>query len=127
LGDWPRYDYNLEAGTIIFSDLGVPKVIATIQIVGSTSFRARNWLWAWANSHWPSERVTDAERVRAFGEEHRICELTHDYVGGVADLNSLDWELTAVMVQVTGALGAYRPPDDGGGLYLTYKSMAFVS
>jgi hypothetical protein len=128
LGDWPRYDYELAAGTMIFSDRGVPKITAAIQIVGSTSFKARNWLWAWANSHLPTERVTDAELVRAFGEEHGICELTHDYVGGEADLNSLGWELTAVIVRVTGALGAYRPPrDDGGDVYLTYKSVAFVS
>jgi len=30
LGDWPRYDYDLESGTLTFSDDGIPKVIAEI-------------------------------------------------------------------------------------------------
>lgn len=128
LNDWPRYDYDVDAGTLIFSDQGVAKVIAEIQIVGTTSVKAGNWLWAWANSHWPSERVTDAELVRAFGEEHGICELTHDYVEENADLNALGWELASVTARVTNALGAYRPPrDEGGGLFLTYKSMVWAS
>jgi hypothetical protein len=74
LGDWPRYDYDVDTGTLIFSDQGASKVIAEIQIVGTTSVKAGNWLWAWANSDCPSERVTDAELVRAFGEEHGICD-----------------------------------------------------
>ena len=128
MSDWPRFDYDVDAGTLIFSDQGIAKVIAEIQIVGTTSFKARNWLWAWANSNWPAERVTDAELVRAYGKEHGICELTHDYVEEEEDLNALVWELTAVMARVTNALGAYRPPsDDGGGLYLTYKSLVWAS
>jgi hypothetical protein len=126
ISDWPRWDYELEAGTLTFSDQGVPKVVCEIQIVGTTSFKAGDWLWAWGNSHWPAERVTDSELVRAFGREHGICELTHDYVE-VEDLNTLGWELTAVMARVTDAIGAYRPPDDNGALFLTYKSVAWAS
>lgn len=128
LGDWPRYDYDLDAGTLVFSDQGVPKVIAEIQVAGTTSFKAGDWLWAWANSHWPPQRVVDSQVARDFGVEHGICELTHDNVGDAEDLNALGWELTAVMVRITGALGAYRPPrDEGGGLYLVYKSMVWAS
>jgi hypothetical protein len=126
LGDWPRYDYDVDAGTLIFSEDGAAKVIAEIQIVGTTSETAGDWLWAWANSHWPAERVADSERVRAFGEEHGICELTHE---GIEDenLNALGWELTAVMARVTEALGAYRPPGDDGALFLTYRTIAWAS
>jgi len=126
LDDWPRFDYDVDAGTLVFSDGGVPKVIAEIQIVGTTSVKAGDWLWSWGNSHWPSERVSDAELVRAFGEEHGICELTHKNVED-GDLNALGWELTAVMVRVTNALGAYRPRrEEGGGLYLAYKAIAWA-
>jgi hypothetical protein len=125
IGKWARYDYDVDAGTLIFSDQGVAKVIAEIQIVGTTSAKAGNWLWAWANDHWPVERTLDAERGRAFGEEHGICELTHAYVED-DNLNNLGWELTAVMARVTDALGAYRPPDDNGALFLSYKSVAWV-
>ena len=126
-GDWPRFDYDIDAGTLTFSEAGVAKVIAEIQIVGTTSFKAGNWLWAWANSHWPSERVTDSERLRAFGAEHGICDLTHDYVED-DELNAFGWELTAVTARITGALGAYRPPrDEGGGLYLVYRNIQWAS
>jgi len=127
LGDWPRFDYDVGAGTLIFSEHGAPRVIAEVQIAGTTSLKARDWLWSWGNSHWPAERVTDSELVRAFGEKHGICELTHDCVED-DDINALGWELTAAMVRVTDVLGAYRPPgDEGGGLYLTYKSMVWAS
>jgi hypothetical protein len=125
LGDWPRYDYDLTAGTLTFSEDGVVRVIARIQVVGTTSFKAGNWLWAWANAYWPAQLTTDSELVRTFGTEHAICQLTHDYVED-DDLNGLGWELTAVMVRLTNALGAYRPRHEGGGLYLTYKSIAWA-
>lgn len=127
LGDWPRYDYDLEAGTLTFSEAGVPKVVAEIQIAGTTSFKAGDWLWAWGNSHWPAELITDSEQVRAFGEEHRISELAESYVTD-EDLNALGWELTSIAVRINDALGAYRPPrEEGGGLFLIYKSIGWAS
>ena len=127
LDAWPRFDYDVDAGTLIFSDNGTPKVIAEIQIIGTTSVNAGNWLWAWANSDWPANQVADATLVRAFGEKHGICELTHDTIEG-ENLNALGWELTAVAALVTDAVGAYRPPrEEGGGLYLSYKSIAWAS
>jgi hypothetical protein len=127
LGGWPRFDYDVNAGTLIFSERGVAKVIAEIQIVGTTSSKAGNWLWAWANSHWPRECIADAERVRAFGEEHGICELSRDYVED-DDLNGLGWELTAVTARVTDAIGAYRPPrDEGGAIYFTLRNIAWAA
>jgi hypothetical protein len=126
LGTWPRYDYDLDAGILTFSDQGVSKVIAEIQVVGSTSQRAGDWLWAWANSHWPPEMVIDSRLARAFGQEHGVCELTHESLEE-EDLNSLGWSLTAVTARLANALGAYRPPrDEGGALFLIYKSMAWV-
>jgi len=126
IGEWSRYDYDLDAGNIIFSDRGVAKVIAEIQIVGTTSGRAGNWLWAWANSHSPPELVTDSMLVRAFGEQHDIDELTQDSLID-DDLNAMGWELTSVAARICNAIGAYRPPrQDGGGIYFIYKTVAWV-
>lgn len=129
LGGWERFDYDLDAGTLVFSDGGTAKVIADIQIAGSTSAAGGTWLWAWANSHWPPDRVADSDLVRTFGEEHGICELTHDYLEDEeGDLNALGWELTAVAVRLSEAVGAYRPPrDEGGGLYLVIRSVGWAS
>jgi hypothetical protein len=133
LGQWPRYDYDLVSGTVRFSHDGIVRVMAEVEIAGSTSSAAGDWLWSWANPHFPKERCADAERVRAFGHENGISELTEEHVTGgdlsKPDLGGLGWELTAVMVRVTNVLGAYCPPrpDDAGRLYLTCKSVAWVA
>jgi len=126
IGGWPRFDYDIQAGTLTFSERGRAKVIAEIQVAGSTSFKAGNWFWAWANAQVTTARSADAALVRTFGEEHGIAELVHDRVRD-PDLDALGWEMTAVMVRVTNALGAYRPPrTEGGALYLTLKSVGWV-
>jgi hypothetical protein len=127
LGAWSRYDYDFDEAKITFSDRGVAKVIAEIQIAGSTSGRAGNWLWAWANSNLPPALVKDASLARAFGEQHGICELTDEVVSD-DDINALGWKLTSLAVRIGNAIGAYRPPrDEGGGIYLTYKSIGWAS
>ena len=127
LGNWSRYNYDLKAGKLLFSEAGVVKVVAEIQIAGSTSAKADNWLWAWANSNWPLELVADAQLARSFGEKHNIGELTQDYVKD-DDLNALGWELTSAVTRICNACGAYRsPPDDGVGLYLVLKTISWAS
>jgi hypothetical protein len=134
LGDWPRYDYDLVAGTVRFSDQGIVRVMAEIDIAGTTSIAGDDWMWAWANPHLPKELCTAAERVRAFGREHGIDELVRERVTETGHtrvdqmLEGLGWDLAAVMVRVTNVLGAYCPPTrDTGRLYLTCKTIAWVS
>ena len=59
ISSWPRWDYDLEAGTLTFSEKGIPKVIAEIQVTGGTSISGGTWLWSWANGNLPS-KVTHA-------------------------------------------------------------------
>lgn len=135
LGHWARYDYDLVSGTVRFSNDGIVRVMAEVEIAGTTSSAGGDWLWSWANPHFPQARTADAERVRAYGHEHGISELTDEHVTGGAligsgtNLDGLGWELTAVMARVTGVIGAYCPPsrNDAGRLYLTCKSIAWVS
>ncbi len=127
LGSWSRFDYDVATRQLVFSEDARPKVMAEIQVVGTTSEKGGNWLWAWANSHWPPDAVEDATRVCSFGEEHRIGELTSGYVED-DDLNALGWELAAVAARVCDAAGAYRPPrDEGGGLYLLLRSVRWAT
>ncbi|QND60726.1 DUF6882 domain-containing protein [Mesorhizobium huakuii] len=129
LGHWPRYDYDLTTGRLLFSDNGTVKVVAEIQIAGSTSAKAGNWLWAWSNSNLPGELLGDAKRVRSFGEENDIAELQQAYVTDTKDdLEALGWDLTAAMVRICDALGAYRSPrGEGGGLYLILKRVDWAN
>jgi uncharacterized protein DUF6882 len=45
IGHWERWDYDLDSGTLVFSESGAPKVIAQIQAAGTTSKTSRTWLW----------------------------------------------------------------------------------
>lgn len=129
LGSWPRYDYDLKSGKLLFSDQSVVKVVAEIQIAGSTSAKASNWLWAWANSNLPGELLSDSKLVRSFGEKNGIDELAQAYVTDTQDdLEVLGWELTGAMIRICNALGAYRSPRGaGGGLYLILKNINWAS
>jgi hypothetical protein len=129
INDWPRWDYDIDAGTLVFSDDTGPRVQAAIQVAGSTSANAGNWLWAWANSQCPDAIVQGSLLAKRFGEEHGIDELVRDVVGDERDdLNGLGWSLTAVAAKVSDAVGAYRPPrSEGGGLYLMYTRVDWVA
>ena len=128
LGRWKRFDYDLEAGTLTFSEDGKAKVIVEVEAVGTTSGTAGNWLWSWANSGLPAERCAGAQLARRFGEENGISELVEELVEAEHDVNGLGWSLTAVVARLTDGLGAYRPPrEDGGGLFLVYRSISWAS
>lgn len=129
LGSWSRYDYDLTAGTLLFSQDGVVKVVAEIQIAGPTSAKASNWPWAWANSNLPTGLLSDAKLVRSFGEKNGIDELAQAYVADTDnELEVLGWELAGAMVRICDALGAYRSPrGEGGALFLIFKSISWAS
>ena len=128
LGSWSRYDYDMTTGKLLFSKDGAIKVIAEIQIAGSTSARADNWLWAWANSNLPDELLCDSKLARSFGEKNSIDELAQAYVTDTNDdLEALGWELTGATVRICDSLGAYRSPrGEGGALYLIVKNVSWA-
>lgn len=124
LGSWPRFDYDLEQAALIFSEDGMPKVRAQIQVAGSVG--SHDWLWSWANTSLPEICFSDVLNVRAFGAEHGIEILTSSSVGS-DELSQLGWDLTAVAARVTGAIGAYRAPTKSGAIFSLIKSIGFVS
>lgn len=127
INDWPRWDYGLKDCSLIFSDQGVPRVVAEVRLIGSTSKALNNWQWAWANSNWPPEVVSGVEAVKAYGEEHAIAELTHGWVEDDDDLNQKGWELSAVAARLLNGLGVYRPQTDNGALFFLYRSLRHLT
>jgi hypothetical protein len=120
LGNWPRYDYDQDLGTLVFSRDGRRGVAADIELVGSTSKISGTWLWSWAN---PSilERVRQQmTQVREYGEAHGLEKLTTakwpaDEIDG--------WEMTAIAAFVLQAEGAYRSPDEKGALFMLLRDV----
>jgi hypothetical protein len=126
VGSWDRWDYDMDTGVLLFSDAERrARVAAEFQIVGSTG--PRDWLWSWGNESLPSSCTQDMLRVRAFGDEHGIDELTQDFLEA-SDLDALGWEVTAVAAKILGSVGSYRPKGEGqGALFLVLQSIRFVS
>src|SRR5215469_9520447 len=93
ISSWPRWEYDLEQGTLIFSEKDVPRVSATIQVVGTTSNSGGTWLWGWANESLTQKVTTELAKVRAFGEAEKIAELTE---AELPDDEYLGWGMTAI-------------------------------
>ncbi len=124
LTTYERYDYDQNTGDFVFSDQGVPKVIARFQVVGSISSEAKTWLWAWANAYILETACDQILRVRDFGIKHGIAKLTESKWTGVeAD----GWEMAAVSVAILNAKGAYRCPSKNGFMFVVYTDIRFVA
>jgi hypothetical protein len=123
IGSWPRWDYNLERGTLTFSENGTPKVLASIQVIGTTSVSGGTWMWGWANESLPSNVTKAVAKVREFGEAGNIEELTE---AELPDNEHLGWGMTAVAAKLLRAKGAYRCPATNGFVYVTYSSIGFA-
>jgi len=126
ISDWPRWDYDMDACSLIFSEEGKPRVVAEVLLIGSLSDERNNWQWGWANTHWPKPVIAGMEEVRAFGETHAIEELTQGWVEDADDLNQRGWELSAVATRVLDGLGVYRPKTSNGAIFFMYRSIRLV-
>lgn len=120
LNKWPHWDYELEEGTLTFSEGGVPKVVADIQLVGSSSTALGTWMWAWGYNDVPPDVVKGMGIVREFGIAESIPSLTEKLI---PDDEYLGWAQTAVAARVLGAKGGYRCPSKDGFLYMVYTDI----
>jgi hypothetical protein len=124
LAEWPRYAYDLETASLVFSRDGVPHVIAKVQLVGTIDGEEKTWRWGWADLSVPDVSTRRMEELRAFGEREGIAELTAE---ALLNEKYLGWEMTAVAAKVLGAKGAYRcPRAEGGTAYFVYTEIAFA-
>ena len=124
MGAWPRFDYDLDAAALTFSDESGPRVVADIQVVGTVG--SKDWLWGWANPHFPKVCTADMDRVRAYGEEHGIPDLTSEVLEA-ENLEGLGWMMTAVSARLLAAAGAYRAPTKNGPVFFALRSVGWVT
>jgi hypothetical protein len=123
LGEHKRYDWDQEKGELIFSNDGIPAVIAKIDFVGSFSSKSNTWLWAWANFHLLENVRLQVEKVREFGEAQGFPRLTTaKWVAEESD----GWEMSAVAARVLDAKGIYLSPRDGGATFMIIKEIRKV-
>jgi len=123
LGEWERYDYDQDTGLLTFSSDGIPRLIADIDVVGSTSTTSGTWLWSWDNESILDSMKERMKRVRAVGEARGFVRLTDArWAADEAD----GWELTAAAALLLKAEGAYRSPHDRGALFMILHNVRWA-
>jgi hypothetical protein len=123
LSSYERWDWDDARGAVVFSDGGVPRVIAQAQLVGSFSGKTSTWLWAWANSSVEPRLYRDLAEVRRFGEHQGIWQLTT----AKWEAEETDgWEMTSITAYVLQAKGAYRMPHGHLRTFAILESIAWA-
>lgn len=115
-----RWDADLDAGTITFTNAKGWTIIAPMQVVGTLNTADGTFLWGWDHPSVPQPLRRAAERVRAFGAAQGLEALTTRKIE--AD-EAQGWELTALAMHLDGAQGAYRAPSGATLLFLTYGEL----
>jgi hypothetical protein len=112
-----RWDMNQDDGELIFSFADGRRATCPAQIIGSYAKADRTWLWAWANPSIDEKLKKDALKVRKYGEEHHIAQLTtRKFVGTEEDA----WALTAIAIKLCGEQGGYRGGAGTGAVFLAF-------
>jgi hypothetical protein len=120
LGRHKRWDYDQETASLVFSNDGVPAIVADVEFIGSISTQSNTWRWAWANfNNLPNVRSRIAA-VRDFGEQQGYSRLT---VPQWAAEEVDGWEMAGIAVHVLGARGVYRVPSDNGFLFIAITDL----
>jgi len=97
----------------------IGEVSFSAQLIGTESEATETWLWAWANeqSNLPEDVLEIAHKMKAYGEEHQIPELTNGNTIPVDDrVSGNRFGLLACALFDGNAY--FRAPYDGGALYL---------
>lgn len=121
LASMPHAHLNEVTGQLIFSDQSnVPRVLATVQIVGSVNVQERTWLWSWANPEVDASLYRDILDVQMLGRTREIEQLTTPFWDG----DAVDgWEVTSISAYVLQAAGAYRAATPQGFTYFVLTSV----
>ena len=112
--DW---NADMDAGTISFG----PGLVFPLQALGTFSHVSETWRWAWvgADPSWPARLLSQAEQLRAYGEQHGIELLSvGEFDATAQDLHAIG----AIASGLFGASGYYLANYGQGTLVLTLKS-----
>ena len=112
-----NWQFDAEKGTIIFGN----DIEMAVQILGSYSFQSQTWLWVWANEQidYPAEILTNANELKAMGEQYNIEFLTKPQY----HIEPTDVHALGMIASGEFAASAYYAGDYGDGiaLFLLYN------
>jgi len=120
IGAFERYDYDQANKQLVFSNHGVPGVVADFEVVGTHSRVSGTWMWSWANFSMLPKVRTRMKRVRTLGEEHAFPRLTtHLWPADECDA----WNMAAIAAHVLKAKGVYRSPGKSSDMYMVLSKI----
>jgi hypothetical protein len=123
LGEYEHWNWDQDTGELVFSSNGIPKVVASIEFIGSISTVSDTWLWSWANFSLNENVRSLVKKVRDFGEKHGYPRLTTPKWSA----QEVDgWEMTSLAAYVLDARGAYRTPSENGFTFLAIMDIRRV-
>lgn len=115
--DAARWDVDLEAGTIIFTNQKGWTITAPVEVVGTLNTADGTFLWGWDHPSVPEAVRGAARRVRDFGVAQGLEALTTRMIEASEEDG---WELTGLAMHLGGAQGAYRAPTGSTLMFMTY-------
>lgn len=117
--DW---SVDQDQGQIVFDHKGITAT-APVQIVGTYNSEDSTWLWGWDHPSVVPALQQHARRVREYGDEHGISQLT---TRKLACTENQAWEFAALACKLSGAQGAYRGPAGSAFVFLTFGDVTLT-
>lgn len=123
IGEYERFDWDQEKGTLVFSDNDQAVVRAKVQFVGSLSTKTKTWIWSWANETILENAKDRIHTIKEHGEENRYKQLVKNtWYGNESD----GWDMTSITAYLLKAKGAYRISADTGFTYMVITDINWV-
>jgi len=124
LGEHKRFDWDQKTGSLVFSNDGIPAVVAKIQFVGSISTVSNTWLWSRENPTVLGNVKDKMNIVKRYGKKEGFDALTTKKWKA----NEVDgWEMTSITAKLLKAKGAYRTSSKNGFIYMVITDIHFAN
>lgn len=119
--DTAAWAADLEAGTITFTnDEKKLAITAPVQVIGSYNTEDGTWLWGWDHPSVSEPLAEFARRVRTFGEQNGLEDLTTRKINASMDDA---WRFTALASHLGGGEGAYCGPAGSARFFMVYGTV----
>jgi hypothetical protein len=125
LGQWSHYAWDMCAATLTFFDERTPRVVTTVEFVGSYADVPETWLWAWANPSIAAAVTSRVHAVREYGKQHNLVPLHADHWHAP---EAHGHEMTAITAYLLDARAGFRVPASvpGTTIYMAILDATWV-
>ena len=109
------------SGNIVFVSPHGITAPCPVQIIGTYNSLDNTFLWGWEHPSVLPALQEHARKVKAYGEQHNIAELTTQKI---TCTETKAWELTALACRLNEAQGAYRGTSGTSTIFMTFGTVS---